>query len=230
MGILHLKPTDKQTFILIGKGAEASLAQQFDAAHKAESEGRFEEACNIRYVAFQHIVEALPEEETIELDWEHANTRAAMEIIHASAIDNLLAGDAELAAAQLELLLECDSEDHTEATSQLAICYMALGENDCLEDIITDIDPKSALKPFAELWLDHRSNNAPSNEALNALRRHTAIVTELRRDEHPTDDNFIRDITSERPSKEALAREFYLKLEPVFAQNATLKEWLRTVI
>ena len=230
MGVLHLKPTDKQTFLLIGKGTDGNLSKRLEEAHAAEKEGRFEEACNIRYLAFQHIVEALPEEEGIELDWEHANTRAAMEIIHASAIDNLLAGDAELAAAQLELLLECDSEDHTEATPQLALCYIALGEWDCLEEITTDLDPKSALKPLAELWLGHCRDNAQPQEALDALRRHTAMVAELHRDDHPTDESYLRDIASERPSKEAQARELYLKIEPFLAQYSTFKEWLKNVL
>ena len=118
MGKITLKPTENQNFILLG----GDFVRQLDTAHSQEERGDFEGACNTRYKAFQQIVEVLPEDDVAELDFSHANTRAAIEIVYGSAVDNFLAGDVELAAAQLELLLECDSEDHIEATQQLALC------------------------------------------------------------------------------------------------------------
>ena len=38
------------------------------------------------------------------------------------AVDSYLAGEGEVAAAQLELLLDCDDEDPLEATPILALC------------------------------------------------------------------------------------------------------------
>ena len=121
---ITLKPTENQNFILLGGDFSTTL----EVALRLESEGDFEGACDTRYKAFQQIVEVLPEDDAVELDFSHPNTRAAIEIIYGSAVDNVLAGDVELSAAQLELLLECDSEDHIEATPQLALCYIALEE------------------------------------------------------------------------------------------------------
>ena len=124
MARITLKPTENQNYILLG----GEFVKVLDEAHSQESEGNFEMACNMRYKAFQQIVDVLPEDESVELDFSHQNTRAAIEIVYGSAVDNFLAGDVELSAAQLELLLECDSEDHIEATPQLALCYLALEE------------------------------------------------------------------------------------------------------
>ncbi len=212
MAKITLKPTENQNFILLGGDFQKTL----DFAHKQESEGNFEGACNTRYKAFQQIVEVLPEEESAELDFSHQNTRAAIEIIYGSAVDNFLAGDVELSAAQLELLLECDSEDHIEATPQLALCYIALEEWECLEDIVPDLGEKSALKPLVEALAEFVRTGEISNETATSLRRHRHLCEELRAAEHPADEVYLKEISSERPTQQALAREIYLRCEPLF--------------
>jgi hypothetical protein len=211
MGKITLKPTENQNFILLG----GDFAKWLDLAHKQESEGDFEAACNTRYKAFQQIVDVLPEDEVAELDFSHPNTRAAIEIVYGSAVDNFLAGDVELSAAQLELLLDCDSEDHIEATPQLALCYIALEEWDCLEDILPDLGDKSAFKPMVEALAEYAREGVISDEVLSALRRHRHLCDELRQTEHPADEAYLKDISSERPTQQALAREIYLRCEPL---------------
>ena len=211
MGKITLKPTENQNFILLG----GDFAKWLDLAHKQESEGDFEVACNTRYKAFQQIVDVLPEDEVAELDFSHPNTRAAIEIVYGSAVDNFLAGDVELSAAQLELLLDCDSEDHIEATPQLALCYIALEEWDCLEDILPDLGDKSAFKPMVEGLAEYAREGVISDEVLSALRRHRHLCDELRQTEHPADEAYLKDISSERPTQQALAREIYLRCEPL---------------
>lgn len=212
MGKITLKPTENQNFILLGGVFSSTL----EHALRLESEGDFEGACNTRYKAFQKIVDVLPEEEAFELDFSHTNTRAAIEIIYGSAVDNFLTGDAELAAAQLELLLECDSEDHIEATPQLALCYIALEEWECLEDIVVDLGEKSAFKPLIEALAEYIRKGGISTEKLSVLRRHRHLYDELCAEEHPADEKYLRDISSERPTQQALAREIYLRCEPLF--------------
>lgn len=211
MGRITLKPTENQNYILLG----GDFTKTLDLAHKQESEGQFEAACNTRYKAFQQIVEVLPEDDIAELDFSHPNTRAAIEIVYGSAVDNFLAGDVELSAAQLELLLECDSEDHIEATPQLALCYIALEEWDCLEDILPDLGDKSAFRPMVEALAEYARNGALSDEVLSALRRHRHLCEELRAEEHTADEAYLKDISSERPTQQALAREIYLRCEPL---------------
>lgn len=212
MGKITLKPTENQNFILLG----GEFAKVLDSAHLQESEGNFEEACNMRCEASQQIVAVLPEDDIVELDFSHPNTRAAMEIIYGSAVDHFLIGDVEIAAAQLELLLDCDSEDHVEATPQLALCYIALEEWDCLEEILPDLGDKSAFKPLVEALAEYAHRGAISEESLSALRRHRHLCEELKAAEHPADEAYLKDISSERPSQQALAREIYLRCEPLF--------------
>lgn len=211
MGKITLKPTENQNFILLG----GEFAKVLDNAHAQEAEGNFEAACNTRYQAFQQIVNVLPEEEVAELDFSHPNTRAAIEIVYGSAVDNFLAGDVELSAAQLELLLECDSEDHIEATPQLALCYIALEEWDCLEEIVPDLGEKSAFKPLVEALAEYARTGSVSEENKAALRRHRHLCEELSRDDHTADEAYLKDISSERPTQQALAREIYLRCEPL---------------
>ena len=211
MAKITLKPTENQNFILLG----GNFQKMLDFAHNQESEGNFEGACNTRYKAFQQIVEVLPEEEAAELDFSHQNTRAAIEIVYGSAVDNFLVGDVELSAAQLELLLECDSEDHIEATPQLALCYIALEEWDSLEDILPDLGDKSPFKPLVEALAEFARTGDVSSEKLSALRRHRHLCNELAYQEHPADEAYLKDISSERPTQQALAREIYLRCEPL---------------
>ena len=211
MAKITLKPTENQNFILLG----GEFAKVLDNAHKSEAEGNFEAACNSRYQAFQQIVDVLPEDEAAELDFSHPNTRAAIEIVYGSAVDNFLAGDVELSAAQLELLLECDSEDHIEATPQLALCYIALEEWECLEEIVPDLGEKSAFKPLVEALAEYAATGSVSAEKLAALRRHRHLCEELLRADHPADEAYLKDISSERPTQQALAREIYLRCEPL---------------
>lgn len=211
---ITLKPTENQNYILLGGAFQTVL----DQALRLEEEGNFEGACDTRYQAFQQIVDVLPEDDAVELDFSHANTRAAIEIIYGSAVDNFLTGDVELAAAQLELLLECDSEDHIEATPQLALCYIALEEWECLEEILPDLGDKSAFRPLIESLAEYARTGKVSDEKLTALRRHRHLCEELRASEHTADEAYLKDISSERPTQQALAREIYLRCEPLFAQ------------
>ena len=214
MGKITLKPTENQNYILLG----GEFAKVLDHAHKQENEGDFEGACNTRYKAFQQIVDIIPEEESVELDFSHQNTRAAIEIVYGSAVDNFLAGDVELSAAQLELLLECDSEDHIEATPQLALCYLALEEWECLEDILPDLGDKSPLKALVEALAEFVREGSVVEERVAALRRHRHLYEELCSVEHTADENYLRDISSERPTQQALAREIYLRCEPLLVK------------
>lgn len=226
MAKITLKPTENQNFILLGGDFQKTL----DFAHKQESDNDFEEACNTRYKAFQQIVEVLPEDEVVELDFSHANTRAAMEIIYGSAVDNFLAGDVELSAAQLELLLECDSEDHIEATPQLALCYLALEEWECLDEILPDLGDKGAFRPLVEALAEFVRTGVVSAEKASSLRRHRPLCEVLGAESIVTDENYLQDIASERPSQKALATEIVLRCEPLFLKYEDFLPALKRVL
>ena len=183
------------------------------------AEGRFAEACEARYQAFQLLAEALPEDEAMPLRWEHANSRAAVSILYGSAVDHFRIGDVEMAMAQLEMLLDCDPEDHFEGVNLLALCYVATEEWEAFDDITIDLTEKSAEAVVARLWASFQRDGALDRSLLSLLKsRFKAFYAELTAAEHPDDEAFRRDISSERPSQAAEAREWWLLTEPLWSE------------
>ena len=216
---LELQPTANQTFRLMGFGGRGNLTARLEQSYKIEQSGDYQGACQLRYDAFQDIISTLPDddEDAVALDRNHANTLAAMEIMLASAVDNYLAGDGEMAAAQIELLLDCDEEDPLEATPILALCYVMIGEWECLEDIDTDLGDKSAIRPLLRALHHFVAQGSIDKAAVAELARFKDFADELKLAEHPTDEKYLKDISSDRPSRAALARELYLRTEPALA-------------
>ena len=212
---LELQPTVNQTFRLIGNSARGNLNARLEQSYKAEQNDDYPEACMIRYEAFEDILATLPDDEegAVTLDRTHPNTLAAMEIILASAVDSYLADEGEVAAAQLELLLECDDEDPLEATPILALCYAMIGEWECLEDIETDLGDKTALTPLLRALKQFVTTGKIESATVAGLARYKEFTAELKRADHPTDEAYARDINSDHPSRAALARELYLRTE-----------------
>lgn len=216
---LELQPTANQTFRLMGYGSRGNLASRLEQSYKVEQSGDYQGACQLRYEAFQDIISTLPDDEdgAVALDRNHPNTLVAMEIMLASAVDNYLAGDGEMAAAQIELLLDSDEEDPLEATPILALCYAMIGEWECLEDIDTDLGDKSAIRPLLRALYQFVTSGKIENAAVAELARFKDFTAELKRADHPTDEAYLRDISSEHPSRVALARELYLRAEPALS-------------
>lgn len=212
-----LTPTAEQTFELEGSGPW-DFRKRLHIARELQGRGEVEAACEERYRAVQLLEELLPEEEEINLEWNHPNSRAALEVIHESAIDHFLIGDFELSAALFELLLELDPEDHLEAVEPLAFDYLELEEYELFEELLPDIAEKSLARPILELWAAYRQTGALSAPLLSGLQsRHPALYEEFTATEHPADENFLREIDSERPTPRARARELWLRTEPLWS-------------
>ena len=122
-----LNPTPDQTFEVIGEGPY-DFSRVLRHSRELRQAGRVEEACNERFQAFQRLAELIPEQEEVLLEWNHRNSRAALELIEAAAIDHFLINDFEMSAALLEMLLELDPEDRLEGSELLAFDYLAMDE------------------------------------------------------------------------------------------------------
>lgn len=145
-----------------------------------QRQGRVEEACNERFHAFQRISELLPEDEEVILEWEDPNTRAALEVIHASAIDHFLINDFEMSTAMLELLLELDPEDHLEAIILLAFNYLAMEEYELFDEVSNDISDKYACKEVLTMWAAfRRSGRIPEGDAIRFRTRFAPYLPNL---------------------------------------------------
>lgn len=215
---LRFNPTPDQTFELEG-GAKYNFIRAKERIDELDRAGCYAEACEARYQGFQLLADALPEDEPMPLRWEHANSRAAIMILHGSAIDHFRIGDLEMAMAQLELLLDCDPEDHLEAINLLALCYATVEEWELYDEVELDLTDKSAESVVARLWASWRRDGAVDKGALSLLRsKFKPYFAEFTAVEHPDDDAFRQDIMSERPSQGAQAREWWLLTEPLWAE------------
>lgn len=224
---LRFNPTPDQTFELEG-GAKYNFIRAKERIDELDRAGRYAEACEARYQGFQLLADALPEDEPMPLRWEHANSRAAIMILHGSAIDHFRIGDLEMAMAQLELLLDCDPEDHLEAINLLALCYATVEEWELYDEVELDLTDKSAESVIARLWASWRRDGAVDKGALSLLRsKFKPYFAEFTAVEHPDDDAFRQDIMLERPSQGAQAREWWLLTEPLWAEFPEFVESLR---
>ena len=212
-----LEPTPDQTFEVIGEGPydfEKVLAHTRQMQRNGDVEG----ACNARFQAFQRLAELIPEDEEVILEWNHRNSRAALELIYASAIDHFLINDFEMSAALLEMLLDLDPEDHLEGSQLLAFDYMAMGEDELFDEVINDISDKSPARELLLLWSAYRRDGKLPEGELKRFRTHFAPwFEEFTATEHPADEAYLRDIESERPTAAAQARELWLQTENLWA-------------
>ena len=212
-----LEPTPDQTFEVIGEGPydfEKVLAH----TRRMQREGDVEGACNARFRAFQRLAELIPEDEEVNLEWNHRNSRAALELIHASAIDHFLINDFEMSAALLEMLLDLDPEDHLEGSQLLAFDYLAMGEDELFDEVINDLSDKSPARELLLLWSGYRRDGKLPEGELKRFRSHFAPwFEEFTAAEHPADEAYLRDIESEHPTAAAQARELWLQNENLWS-------------
>lgn len=193
----------------------------------AEREGRWEEACRIRFDAVQRLDDLLGDE-SVRLDWADSATRPAMELIYASAADHLAVGDTEMAAALWERLLDLDEEDRMEAVVMLAFCYVELEDYDCLDEALFDIPAKSPEYALLGLWSSYRRTGGIDRDALRTLRtRHRAWYDEFTAGEHPADERYMAECRGEHPSPATEARELWFATAPVWARHPDFIEALR---
>lgn len=223
----QLKPTPDQTFELIGSGPY-DFHKVLTDARMLQERGEVEAACNHRYQAFQRLMALLPDDEEVILEWNHRNSRAALELLHASAIDHFLIGDFEMSAALLELLLELDPEDHLEGSTLLAFDYQAMDEQELFDEVINDVSDKQAERVILMLWAGfQREGHLPEGELIRLRDRFAPYYREFRADEHPADEAYLRSIESERPTPEAEARELWLRTESLWARFPDFIEALK---
>ena len=207
---IELAPTADQTFELRG----GDFARRLAESRRAERGGDVEHACEMRFDSFRRIAAVLPDDEETVLEWNDAETRAAVETIYATAVDHFLIDDFEMSAGICELLLEVDPEDHCEATVLAAQSYAALGEYDSFEAVAADMAEGSAIRCVLEMFVALcRDGQIPRDAVAEFRRRHPQCYAEFTAAEHPADEAYLRDIEGADPSREAQARELWLRTE-----------------
>ncbi len=225
----YLNPTSYQTFEIVSAGDPSfNFSALLSKSQELQLNGDINAACNLRFQAIQDLQDLLPEEDEVNLEWENRNSQAAIELVNLSAVDHFLIGDYEIATALLELSLELDGEDHLEATTLLAYCYLATGEYELFDEVINDISDKNASREVLLLWSSHlREGRLPEGEVRNFKSRFAPYYAEFIAAEHATDSAYLSDIESARPSLAAQARELWLKTETLWSAAPDFIEALR---
>lgn len=225
-----LRPTIDNTYQIEYLDAEPKFTFEkiLHNSQKMEQAGDIKAACDARYDAFQQLMALLPEDELISLDWEDRNSCNAMMLLSFTAIDHFLIGDFEMCAAMLELLLDLDPEDHTDAIKRLAYCYVALGEFELFDEIINDVSDKHPEKCVIKMWSDfERNGKFDDGDLIRFKKTFAPYYEEFTCEEHPASEAYMADIESERPSRQTLAREMWLQTEHLWAKNPEFIQALR---
>lgn len=228
----QLRPTPDNTYRIVyvddRQGIPCNFGRALELSQSHEADGNIEKACNTRFEAFQNLMELIPDSADLELDWNDENSRNALLLINFSAIDHFLAGDFEMCAAMLEMLLELDPEDHLEASKKLGYAYAALEEWESFDEVINDISDKEPDKGLLAMWSEFRRTGKISDGELRHFKRSFSVYyKEFIADSHPIDEEYLDQIGRERPSREALARELWLQTEHLWTIFPGFIETLR---
>ena len=188
-------------------------------SHVCQRKGEVEKACNMRYDAFKKLVDLIPDEDEVVLDWEDDASRAVLKLIGDSSIDHFLVGDFEMAAGMMEMVLDLDPEDHLEITKPLAYCYVALEEYELFDEVVNDISDKNPEKEILKMWSEFRkTNRIPTGEFIYFKKNFPVFYNEFVSDDHGVSTGYLQDLEGEHPSKQTLARELWLQTEHLWAQ------------
>ncbi|MDD3108344.1 MAG: tetratricopeptide repeat protein [Alistipes sp.] len=228
----YFAPTAENMFVITypeeGVEANYNFPVLLSRSQKCEREGRMEEACNLRYEGVKHLMELIPDEDEVWLDWEESENQPVLELLQRSAIDHFLVGDFEMAAGMLEMLLDLDPEDHLEGTKTLAYCYVALEDYELFDEVINDISDKYAEKEILKLWSDfRRMGTLPAGELIYFRKNFPFFYAEFTADAHPVTPEYLQEIEGDRPSRSALARELWLQTEHLWVLFPGFLEALR---
>lgn len=209
-----LNPTPDQTFRIEGRG-DYDFSRTLRLSDEAQRRGAVDEACNLRFHAFQHLADLIPDNEEVILEWEHPNTQAALHLLYRSAGRPL--PDRRLRTLGRHAGIPARPRPRRPRGGDpwlLAFDYVALADYDAFDEVINDVSDKYPEKPLLTLWSEYRRHGSlPAGEAIR-LRNHFApYYKEFTADSHPADDAYLRDIESERPTPQAQARELWLKTE-----------------
>ncbi len=182
---------DKAALEALLERAPAHFEARERLADLLTESGEFAAACQLRFEGAQLLVDLFDDEsdDLPTLEWDDPYTASALMNLHASAVDHFVTGDFEMAAAMLELLLDCDPEDHLSATETLIFCYIVLEEWELWEELLENLPAESLIRQLAAEWgAARRENRSPVLSATlretlaladHPLTRHTQHLWEL---------------------------------------------------
>lgn len=225
-------PTAENTYVISypihGTDAAYDFAAILARSRTCERQGDVEQACNLRYEGVKKLMDLIPDEDEVQLDWEEEENQSVLELLKRSAIDHFLVGDFEMAAGMMEMLLDMDPEDHLETTKPLAFCYLALEDYELFDEIgqrhQRQISGKRDPEALERIPAD---GSLPAGELIHFKKSFPVFYAEFTSNVHEVTPEYLADIESEKPLRQTLARELWLQTEHLWTQFPGFIEALR---
>ena len=210
-------PTAENTYVISypihGTDAAYDFAAILARSRTCERQGDVEQACNLRYEGVKKLMDLIPDEDEVQLDWEEEENQSVLELLKRSAIDHFLVGDFEMAAGMMEMLLDMD---------------LALEDYEQFDEIVNDISDKYPEKEILKLWSEFRQTGSlPAGELIHFKKSFPVFYAEFTSNVHEVTPEYLADIESEKPLRQTLARELWLQTEHLWTQFPGFIEALR---
>ena len=164
---ISLKPCEGNRFQFIGMDFTKFLDENFAKQRAGKLEEAMDDRCNIA----TQLADCLLEDCSLELDSSDPNSRSAAEIMYISALDLYMNESWVLSAALLETIQEIDGEYYYNLPAILALCYILVEDEDCLDSIISDIEAKGAMNLFALAAIDFTKDGTISKDIAKELKK-----------------------------------------------------------
>ena len=124
--------------------------------------------------------------------------------------------------------LDLDPEDHLGCIVTLAFCYIAMEEFELFDEIANDISDKQPERHLLLMWADYRREGViPEGELRVLSSKHKSFFEEFRATEHPVDEEYLKALEAETPSRQAQARQLWLQTENLWSLFPDFIEALR---
>ena len=211
-------------------GNPAHFAAREALADRLVAAGRIGEACQLRLEGCRLVFDLLDgvADETVALDWEDAGTAQALTMVYDSAADHFVIGDFELAAAMLEMLTDCDPEDHLNGAELLVFCYGALEEWELFDETLQRLPPEALSTRLAVCWGDFRRSAELSPAVRERMRTaEPQLFREWTATQHELPSDRESDGESGHEAAAAEARRLWLRTESLWRVFPEFAEYLK---
>ena len=135
---IQLSPTPSGLWQVDGLSQIARRTKELESSN-------WPEAAEMRFDAVQALLDKIGDEE-LSLDWNHAPTRSAMELLYSAAADQLAIGEVEMAVALWESLAALDEEDHMSVSVPLAFLAGFIGTITSKESVDPELSAEMEVR------------------------------------------------------------------------------------
>ena len=177
-------PTAENTYVISypihGTDAAYDFAAILARSRTCERQGDVEQACNLRYEGVKKLMDLIPDEDEVQLDWEEEENQSVLELLKRSAIDHFLVGDFEKEILKLWSefrqtgSLPAGELIHFKKSFPVFYAEFTSNVHEVTPEYLADIESEKPLRQTLarELWLQTEHLWAQFPGFIEALRNH----------------------------------------------------------